>query len=178
MYIHTVEPLYKGHWDHENCPLYRGVRVKSLPWLGTWLGTCSRWWYGKVSSVSRWRYGKKFLNQVKKDLWQFKHKTPMTLFCQTRKKRWFRIDSSFREMVAMFDWPAMVTLRVFEQFQNEYAYEYSLQECAMMLVAVMAMWCWYNYFLSPCIVSVYVHALWYYNLSQQPYKLCWPTMVC
>ena len=21
----TVEPLYKRRWDHENCPLYRGV---------------------------------------------------------------------------------------------------------------------------------------------------------
>jgi hypothetical protein len=36
-------------------------------------------------------------------------------------------------MVTQFDWPDEVTLEVVEQFRQEYAYHYSLQECAMML---------------------------------------------
>ena len=56
------------------------------------------------------------MEAYKKDLREFKEKTPLTLFCQTQMKRQLRIDTIFREMVAMFDWPAMVTLQVVEQF--------------------------------------------------------------
>ena len=39
-------------------------------------------------------------------------------------------------MVATFDWPAEVMLDDVEQFRQEYAYHYSLRECAMMLAEV------------------------------------------
>ena len=35
-------------------------------------------------------------------------------------------------MIAVFKWPEDVTLEVVEQFRQEYAYHYSLRECAMM----------------------------------------------
>ena len=78
------------------------------------------------------------MEAYKRDLMQFKEKTPLTLFCQTQRKRRLMLDSDFRKMVAMFDWPMIVTLQDVGQFQNEYAYDYSLQKCAMMLFAVMA----------------------------------------
>ena len=76
------------------------------------------------------------METYKKHLRQFREKTPLTLFCQTQKKRQLNQDPKFHEMVAKFDWPAEVTLEVVEQFRQEYAYKYRLRECAMMLTEV------------------------------------------
>ena len=73
------------------------------------------------------------MEAYKKDLRQFRVETPLTLFCRTQKKRRLRPDPEFREMVAEFDWPECVTLEVVEQFRQEFAYHYSLRECAMMV---------------------------------------------
>ena len=72
----------------------------------------------------------------KEDLQQFREETPLTLFCQTQKKRRVRLDPKFQEMVAEFDWPNDVTLEVVEQFRQEFACHHNLQECAMMLAEV------------------------------------------
>ena len=76
------------------------------------------------------------MEAYKKDLRQFREKTPLTLFCQTQKRGHVRLYPGFQEMVAKFDWPAKATLEVVEQFRQEYAYNYSLRECAMMLAEV------------------------------------------
>ena len=72
----------------------------------------------------------------KEDLQHFREETPLTLFCQTQKKRRVRLDPKFQEVVAEFDWPAEVTLEVVEQFRQEYAGHHDLRECAMMLAEV------------------------------------------
>ena len=77
------------------------------------------------------------MDTYKKNLRQFRKKTPLTLFCQTQKRRWLGQNPTFHEMVAKFDWPAEVTLEVVEQFRQEYAYHYNLRQCAMMLTEVL-----------------------------------------
>ena len=70
---------------------------------------------------------------------QFRENTPLTLFCQTQKKRHIIPPSDFKEMVAEFKWPkdsTDVTLEVVEQFRQEYACHYGLHEFAMMLAVV------------------------------------------
>ena len=69
----------------------------------------------------------------KSDLQQFRIKTPLTLFCQSQKWRRRRPSEEFLKMVAKFDWPHEVTLEVVEQFRQEYASQYSLRDCVMML---------------------------------------------
>ena len=76
------------------------------------------------------------MEAYKKDLRQFREKTPLTLFCQAQKKRRVKPSEEFQEVVAEFDWPSEVTLEVVEQFRQEYAYHYNLRECAMMLAVV------------------------------------------
>ena len=72
------------------------------------------------------------MEAYKKNLQQFRKKTPVTIFCRTQKRRRMKVDSEFQKMVAVFRWPDDVTLEVVEQFRQEYAYHYSLRECAMM----------------------------------------------
>ena len=73
------------------------------------------------------------METYKKDLQRFREKTPLKLFCETQKKRYIKLSSEFREVVAIFKWPDDVTLEVVEQFRQEYACHYNLRECAMML---------------------------------------------
>ena len=76
------------------------------------------------------------MEAYKEGLQQFREKTPLNLFCQTQKRRRMRLEPAFREMVAEFNRPDDVTLEVVEQFRQEYAHHYSLQECAMMLAHI------------------------------------------
>ena len=73
------------------------------------------------------------MDVYKKKIQQFRKRTPLTLFCQTQKKKHVELPSGFKKMVAEFDWPDDVTLEVVEQFRQEYACHYGLHECAMML---------------------------------------------
>ena len=70
------------------------------------------------------------------ELHQFRLNTPLTLFCQTQKKRRVRLPGDFHEMVAEFDWTEDVTLEEVERFRQEYASHYNLRECAMMIAQV------------------------------------------
>ena len=82
---------------------------------------------------------KGMMEAYKEDLQQFRKKTPLTLFCQTQKKRRLKISPEFQEVVVEFDWPHDndgVTLEVVEQFRQEYACHYNLRECAMMLAKI------------------------------------------
>ena len=76
------------------------------------------------------------MEDYKADLQQFRMKTPLTLFCQTQKRKRMKPSSEFQEMVAEFDWPENVTLEVVEQFRQEYASHYNLRDCAMMIAQV------------------------------------------
>ena len=72
----------------------------------------------------------------KLDLQRFRQKTPLALFCQSQNRRRRKPSEEFQEIVAEFDWPHEVTLEVVEQFRQEFAYHYKLQDYAMMLAAV------------------------------------------
>ena len=76
------------------------------------------------------------MKTYKEDLHQFRKKTPLKLFCESHKRRHIKPPPDFHDMVAEFDWPDDVTLDVVEEFRQEYACHYSLQQCAMMLVMV------------------------------------------
>ena len=76
------------------------------------------------------------MDTYKSDLQQFRVKTPLTQFCQTQRRRRRRPTAEFRVMVAKFEWPESVTLEVVEEFREEYASQYNLQECAMMIAEV------------------------------------------
>ena len=80
---------------------------------------------------------KQQMEVYKSDLQQFRMKTPLTLFCQTLKRKKVKPPPEFREMVAEFDWPENVTLEDVEQFRQEYASHYNLQQCAMMTNKVL-----------------------------------------
>ena len=79
---------------------------------------------------------KQQMKVYKSDLQQFRMKTPLTLFCQTQKRKRITPSSEFQEMVAEFDWPEDVTLEDVEQFRQEYASHYNLRQCAMMIAQV------------------------------------------
>ena len=76
------------------------------------------------------------MEAYKSDLQQFRMKTPLNLYCQTQRGRKRRRLEDFEKMVAEFDWPENVTLEDVEQFRQDYASEYSLHECAMMIAHI------------------------------------------
>ena len=76
------------------------------------------------------------MKTYKEDLQQFRKKTPLKLFCQSQKKKRIKPPPDFYEVEAKFDWPDDVTLEVVEEFRQEYAYQYSLHECVMMLAVL------------------------------------------
>ena len=71
----------------------------------------------------------------KSDLQQFRKKTPLNLFCWIQRRR-RRPQEGFNEMVVEFHWPENVTLEDVEQFQQDYASEYNLHKCAMMIAQI------------------------------------------
>ena len=77
------------------------------------------------------------MEKYKTDLWQFMWDTPLKLFCQAHKKRAIDLPPWFRELVIQFAWPENVTLRVVEEFRQQYASHYGLRECAMMVVTMV-----------------------------------------
>ena len=79
---------------------------------------------------------KQEIEDYKSDLQQFRKKTPLNLFCRTQRRKRRRPQEDFEKMVVEFDWPAIVTLEDVEQFRQEYASEYSLHECAMMIAQI------------------------------------------
>ena len=79
---------------------------------------------------------KQQIEGYKSDLQQFRKKTPLKIFCLTQRRKRRKPQEDFKEMVAEFDWPKNVTLEDVEQFRQEYASEYSLHECAMMIAQI------------------------------------------
>ena len=77
------------------------------------------------------------MKTYREDLQQFRKKTPLKLFCQSLKRKHIKPPPDFHEVVVEFDWPDDVTLEVVEEFRQEYAYQYSLHKCAMMLAVVL-----------------------------------------
>ena len=76
------------------------------------------------------------MERYKSDLQQFRKKTPLILFCQAQKRKRIKPQENFKELVAEFDWPEDVTLEDVEQFRQEYASEYNLHKCAMMIAEI------------------------------------------
>ena len=64
----------------------------------------------------------------KKELQEFRKRTPLDLFCQTGT---FSLDDDpppgFRKMVVKFDWPQTATLEDVETFRRRYTISYDLQ---------------------------------------------------
>ena len=69
----------------------------------------------------------------KSDLQQFRMKTPLTLFCQTQKRKYIDPPPDFRRVVALFDWQENVTLEYVELFRQEYASHYKPHTFAIMV---------------------------------------------
>ena len=67
------------------------------------------------------------------ELQEFRKKTPLTLFCETQKKKKIKLSKEFREIVAEFEWSKDTTLEVVEDFRQECASHYKFHEFAMML---------------------------------------------
>ena len=67
------------------------------------------------------------------ELQHFRMKTPLSLFCQTQKRKDVKLSPEFKEMVAKFELPKEVTMEVVERFRQEYASHYKLHEFAMMV---------------------------------------------
>ena len=72
----------------------------------------------------------------KSALQKFRRKTPLNIFYLTQRRKRRRPQEGFEKMVVEFDWPENVTLEDVEQFRQEYASEYSLHECAMMIAQI------------------------------------------
>ena len=93
------------------------------------------------------------MEAYKSDLQQFRKNTSLNLFCQTQRGRRRRCQEEFEKMVVKFDWPENVTLEVVEQFQQEYASEYSLHECAMMIAQIRSGSCIITWFIPESVVE-------------------------
>ena len=79
---------------------------------------------------------KENIKAYKSDLRQFRATTPLTLFCQTQKRKRIKLSPEFTDMVAEFKLPNDATLDVVEQFRQEYASHYNVHEFAMMVANV------------------------------------------
>ena len=77
------------------------------------------------------------METYKSDLQQFRMKTPLTLFCQTQKRKYIDPPPDFHRVVAVFDLPENVTLEDVEQFRQKYASHYRPHEFAMMVAQVL-----------------------------------------
>ena len=76
------------------------------------------------------------LEAYNKDLQQFRKTTPLTLYCQSHKRRHIDPPQDFQKVVGRFEWPESITLEDVENFRQEYAHQYSLHRCAMMLAQI------------------------------------------
>ena len=79
---------------------------------------------------------KRQIEGYKSALQQFRKKTPLKIYCLTQRRKRRKPQEDFKEMVAEFDWPENVTLEDVEHFRQDYASEYSLHECAMMIAHI------------------------------------------
>ena len=70
--------------------------------------------------------------KYKSELQEFRKKTPLTLFCETQKRRKIKLSNEFREIVAEFEWSKDVTLEAVEEFGQEWASHYNFHEFTMM----------------------------------------------
>ena len=77
------------------------------------------------------------METYKRDLQQFRVMTPLNLFCLTQKQKRVKHKEDFDMMVAEFNWQENVTLEYAEQFRQEYASEYNLHKCAMMIAQIL-----------------------------------------
>ena len=71
--------------------------------------------------------------KYKSELQEFRKKTPLTLFCETQKRRKIKLSNEFKEIVAEFEWSQDVTLEAVEEFRQEWASHYKFHEFTMML---------------------------------------------
>ena len=81
---------------------------------------------------------KESTKSYKSDLKQFRMTTPLSLFCETQKKKKVKLSPEFKEMVAEFHLPNDATLEDVEKFRQEYASHYNLHQCAMMIVKIQS----------------------------------------
>ena len=73
------------------------------------------------------------MEAYKSELKKFRTRTPLNLFCRTQKRKRSKLKPELREKVFGYRWPVNTTLEDMEQFRQEWASEYSLQECSMII---------------------------------------------
>ena len=117
--------------------LYRAANISEQ------FGTMNLYWNYLDPNLLEHLVKKLHLEQIrdqmeayKSNLQQFRKKTPLPLFCQTQSTKRIKPQENFREMVVKFGLSGDVTLEDVEQFRQEYAAHYNLQECAMMIAQV------------------------------------------
>lgn len=76
------------------------------------------------------------MEKYKNDLQQFLSETPAKVFCQAQKKRDIEPPPGFKKLVIKFTWSEEVTLLKVEEFRQQYAWQYNLRECAMLLFSI------------------------------------------
>ena len=79
---------------------------------------------------------KEKMDEYNFDLQRFREQTPLSLFCQTQKRKKIELSPQFTKMIAKCDWPNDVTLEVVERFRRECASHYQLHEFAMIVADV------------------------------------------
>ena len=79
------------------------------------------------------------MEAYKSDLERFRKKTPLDLFCDTRKGRRGKSLADFQKIVAEFQLPTGASntkLEMMDRFQQEYITHYNLKECSMVLSGI------------------------------------------
>ena len=74
--------------------------------------------------------------EYKSSLQQFRIKAPLTLFCDTRKRKKIEIQDSTRDSVNGFDWEENISLDSVERFRQQCTPHLSLGECAVIVADI------------------------------------------
>ena len=78
----------------------------------------------------------KQLAEYRAELQKFIDETPITVFSTVVKKKDRKIPKGFKELVTHHDWKSPVYLKDVEEFRRDVASQYSLRQCAVLLVAL------------------------------------------
>ena len=92
------------------------------------------------------------------NLQYFRMQTPLKLYCKAQTKREIELPPGFQHMFAKFQWPkktnGVITLKVAEQFRQEYMHHYSLHDCALMVAEIVPLCFIVTWFIPESIVEM------------------------
>ena len=72
-------------------------------------------------------------------LHHFRKRTPLTLFCRTRKRKNVSVHHSTRECIVEFDWAEVITLECVERFRQSNTPNLSPCECAVVVADALGL---------------------------------------